>query len=243
MSQSRKQCLFRASLFFLLIITSVSVFAAQPDATLFTTYNINTAATSVSFSVCGSLPDTAGCYGGGSLGPFGKIGAMIEGNESVNLTLNTVTRSIYVLDIAAGTSANAVSLYIYRKTDTITSSFDTVTVSLFKTVSLPIMGGTSARASMAANANFVFIGTNQSPNVIILKKSNYTFVGAGGFSPPINVDAITSDKYGYVTVSYGTNSGSNSFILFGPDGASREDGGGAPFMLGTTQGFLPYTLP
>jgi hypothetical protein len=244
MSQSSEQWLFRTwmlPLFF--TITSVAGFAANPDSTLFTTYNINTTGTSVSFTVCGSLPSSEGCYGSGTLGPFGKIGAMIEGNESVNLTLNTVTRSIYVLDIATGTSANAVILYIYHKTDTITSSFDTVSVSLFKTISLPIIGGMSARASMAANAGFVFIGTNQSPNAIVLKRGFYTFTGVGGFSPPINVAAITADRYGYVTVTYGTNEGSSGFIVFGPDGTSREDGGGAPFMLGTTQAFLPYTLP
>jgi hypothetical protein len=101
------------------------------------------------------------------------------------------------------------------------------------------MGGTSAVASMAANANFLFIGTNQSPNAIVMKKGNYSFTGIGGFSPPINVSAITSDKYGYVTVTYGSNGGNSGFIVFGPDGNSREDGGGAPFMLGTTQAFLP----
>lgn len=242
MSQSRKQWLFGAwtiPLFF--TITSVAGFAANPDATLFTTYNINSTGTSVSFVVCGSLPGSSGCYGSGTLGPFGKVGAMIEGFESVNLT--EVIRSIYVLDIAAGTSANAVTLYIYRKTDTITSSFDTVSVSLVKTVSLPIMGGTSAHASMAATSSSVFIGTDQSPNAVILKKGAFTFTGIGGFSPPINVAAITSDKYGYVTVTFGANGGNSGFIVFGPDGTTRSDGGGASFMLSTTQGFLPYTLP
>lgn len=243
MSQSRKQWLFRASMISLFFtITSVACFAANPDATLFTTYNINTAGTSVSFVVCGSLPGSEGCYGSGTLGPFGKVGAMVEGYETVNLTLNTVTRSIYVLDIAAGTNANAVILYVYRKTDTISSSFDTVSLSLLKTVSLPIMGGASAHASMAATGSFVFIGTDQSPNAIIVKKGIFTFTGIGGFSPPINVAAITSDKYGFVTITFGANGGNSGFIVFGPDGTTREDGGGAPFMLSTTQGFLPYTL-
>ena len=240
MPQSRRPLLFTASL---VLLTATASFAVSPDATLFTTYNINTAHTSVSFTVCGSLPGSSGCYGGGSLGPFGKVGALIEGNESVNLTLNKVTRFIYVLDIAVGTNANGVTLYAYKKTDTIVSSFDTVSVSLFKTVSLPIMGGSSAVASMAANANFLFMGTNQSPNGIVMKKTNFTFTGIGGFSPPINVSAITADKYGYITVTFGSNGGNSGFVVFGPDGAPREDGGGAPFMLDTRQAFLPYTLP
>ena len=235
--------LFRALGISVLALTSAPAFAAEPDSTLFTTYTIDTADKSVSFTVCGSLPGSSGCYGGGSLGPFGKVGALIEGIEAVNLTLNKVTRFIYVLDIATGTSKTGVTLFVYKKTDTITSTFDTVSVSLLKTVSLPIMGGTSAHASMAANPNFLFIGTNKSPNAIVMKKTNLTFTGVGGFSPPINVAAITADKYGYVTVTFGSNAGTSGFIVFGPDGTSREDGGGAPFMLGTTQAFLPYTLP
>jgi hypothetical protein len=46
--------------------------APPPDATLYTTYNIDTAHTSVGLVVCGSLPGSSGCYGGASLGPFGK---------------------------------------------------------------------------------------------------------------------------------------------------------------------------
>lgn len=243
MSPSCRQWLFRALGISLLIFTSAAALAAAPDSTLFTTYNISTTATSLSFTVCGSLPGSEGCYGSGSLGPFGKVGAVIEGVESINLTLNQVTRAIYVLDIATGASKTGVTLFVYKKTDKITSSFDTVSVSLLKTVSLPILGGTSAHASMAANANWLFIGTNKSPNAIVMKKSNLTFTGAGGFSPPINVAAITADRYGYVTVTFGSNAGSSGFIEFGPDGGSGEDGGGASFMLGTTQAFLPYTLP
>jgi hypothetical protein len=162
----------------------------------------------------------------------------------VNLTTNTVTRDIYVLDIAAGASANSVDLFVYKKTDTITSSFDTISVTLIKKLSLPIVGGTSALASMAANAKFLFMGTNQSPNAIIMNKGNFSFTEAGGFSPPINVAAITSDKYGYITVTYGSFKGGESgFAVYGPDGGPREDGGGAPFMLSTDQAVLPSTLP
>ena len=233
-----------AIVFFTLSAAVPASASGSPDATLFTTYNITTTHTGVSFTVCGSLPSSSGCYGGGSLGPFGKVGAMIEGNQSVNLTTNTVTRDIYVLDIATGTTSNGVTLFVYKKTDTISSTFDTVATTLIKTVSLPIMGGTSALASMAANAKFLFIGTNQSPNAIVMKKSNFSFTGAGGFIPPINVTGITADKYGYVTITFGSfNGGENGFYVFGPDGGLREDGGGASFMLSTDQAVLPSTLP
>ena len=45
-----------------------------------------------------------------------------------------------------------------------------------------------------------------------------------------NTTAITSDKYGYVTVTFGSFSGlANGFIVFDPNGNSLEVGGGASF--------------
>lgn len=237
------QSLFAAVLFVLGAATSAFA-SPPPDANLFTTYTIDYPHTTINFVVCGSVGLGSGCYDSGNIGPFGKIGAILEGNRSVNLSTNTVTRNLFILDVASGTNATGVTLYIYKRTDAISSSFDTTTITLVKTVSLPIMGGTSARASMAGNAKFLFIGTNQSPNAIELKKGAWTFTGIGGFSPPINVSAITSDKYGYVTVTFGSFSGGGSgFVVFGPDGAPQEDGGGAPFTLTTDQALLPSNLP
>lgn len=243
MSKNRCQWLLASSIILLVLGTTVPL-SAQPDATLFTTYGINTSHTSVSWIVCGSTQQTSGCYASGSLGPFSKVGALLEGNQSSNLTTNTVTRSIYVLDIATGTNLNGVKLYVYKKTDTVTATFDTVSVTLSKTVSLPLIGGSSALASMAANNKYLFIGTNQSPNGLEVQKGTYTITPIGGFSPPINVTAITADKYGYVTVTFGSFSGGeNGFVVIGPDGLGREDGGGASFMLNTVQAVLPSTLP
>jgi hypothetical protein len=219
--------------------------SGPPDATLSTKYTIDSTHTSVGWSVCGSTQQTVGCYASGSLGPFGKIGAMIEGNQSTNLSTNTVTRDIYVLDVASGSNLNGVELYVYTKTDTVTPSFDTVSVTLSKTVSLPLVGGALALASMAANNKFLFIGTNRSPQAVEVQKGTFSITEtAGGFSPPINVSAITADKYGYVTVTFGSFNPSkeNGFIVFGSDGRAREIGGGASFMLNTVQAVLLSTL-
>ncbi len=217
---------------------------AQPDSTLFTTYTINTPHTSLTWIVCGSTLQTSGCYAAGSLGPFGKIGALLEGNQFANLKTGTVARYIYVVDVVSGTSLDGVTLYVYKKTDVVSTSFDTVTVTLVKTLSLPLIGGSTALTSMAANNGFLFVGTDQSPNALRIQKSNYAITEFGGFSPPINVSAITSDKYGYVTITYGDFAfPNNAFIVVGPDGNAREDGGGASFMLSTDQAVLPSTLP
>ena len=86
--------------------------------------------TNVDWNVCGSLPGSSGCYGSGTLGPFGKIGALMEGEPKTDRSANTVTRAIYVLDYHSGPNQNEVVLYVYTKVDTITADSDTVTVTL-----------------------------------------------------------------------------------------------------------------
>jgi hypothetical protein len=217
--------------------------ATPPDATLYTTYSIDTAHTTVGLVVCGSLPGSSGCYGSASLGPFGKVGALLEGEPKVDLSANTVTRAIYVVDIASGTNQNQVVLDVYTKVDTITTDFDTVTVTLDRTVSLPLLGGASAQTSTAANKQFLFVGTNRTTNAAEINKRTFSIAQLGGFSPPINVFAITADQYGYVTISYGSFSGfDTAFIVVGPDGGGLEDGGGSQLMLNTVQAVLPSTL-
>jgi hypothetical protein len=227
------------------LFAASSLHAAPIDSTLYTTYSLATANTSVSYLVCGSTQQSGGCYASGNLGPFGRIGALLEGAASTNLKTSTVTRLIYVLDVAAGTGGNEVVLNVYRKTDTISPTFDTVVVTLSKTIPLALTGGSTALASMAANNGFIFIGTDQTPFAIRVQKNNYAMTQLGGFSPPLNVTAITSNKYGYITVAFGnrTGGGFNATIWFGPDGAGRGDGGGAYYMLEGSQALLPSTLP
>jgi hypothetical protein len=167
---------------------------------------------------------------------------LLEGNEYIQG--DVVTRDIYIVDIARGTGGDEVKLYVYRKTDNITASYDTVTVKLIGAAVLPLVGGRTALCSMAANREFLFIGTDQSPQAVEVKKATLAASEIGGFSPPINVSSITADRYGYVTVTFGGfASGENGFYQFGPDGASVGDGGGAWFMLNTTLGLSTTTLP
>jgi hypothetical protein len=98
---------------------------------------------------------------------------MIEGLPTQNRTKGTVTRYIYVLDIAYGSGGNGVALYVYKKVDTVTSSDDTVSVTLFQTVSLPLTGGSATVASMAANTAFLYVGTNQDDLAVQMKKNNF----------------------------------------------------------------------
>lgn len=250
MSMMRNRWVLLGSMFLLLFSAALPIRgqnatkAPPPDATLFTTYSLSSLDQTVFWDVCGSTALTGGCFASGSLGPFGKAGALMEGNPSVDLNTNTVTRAIYVVDIASGGGGNGVVLYVYKKTDTVSSTFDTVTVTLSETVTLPLTGGSTALCSMAANNSFLFVGTDQSPQAVRVHKSSFTVTQVGGFFPPINVAAITADKYGYVTVTQGHFSGGESgFSVFGPDGTLQEDGGGASFMLNTVTAVSTTTLP
>lgn len=225
-----------------LVVCSQPAAASQPpDYTLYTTYSFGTGYQNVYWVVCGSTAESEGCYASGSMGPFGRAGALIEGIQSVNQTTSTVTRYIYVVDVAAG-SGTAVTLYVYKKTDVVTSSSDTVTVTLVKTVSLPPTGGATAVCSMAANTGYLFIGTDQSPYGVRVEKNNLSYVQIGGFSPPMNVTSITADKYGYVTVTFG-GPFDGGFYAYGPNGEEVEDGGGSDFMLSTDIGLSTAELP
>jgi hypothetical protein len=216
---------------------------AAPDATLFTTYSLFSGEQTLDWLVCGSTTGSSGCYASGTLGPFGKIGAMIEGNPSVSG--NTVTRMIYVVDTAAGTSGSGVTLSAYKKTDVVTSTSDTVTVTLTKTVNLTTLtGGITATCSMAATPTLLFIGTNQGQQAVYVKKSNLSVTPVGLYiiGPPVT--SITVDKYGYVAVTQGDfTSGTNGFTVFNSTGAAQEDGGGAEFMLDTTAATSTANLP
>jgi|CZKK01.1.fsa_nt_gi hypothetical protein len=215
---------------------------AALDATLFTNYEVLPGLESVSWFVCGSLPDSYGCYGSGTLGPFGYVGALMEGNPSTKG--NTVTRTIYALDVGAGSNKTSVILYIYQKTDTITSSNDSVSVTLSKTIDLSLTGGSAALISMAANSKFLFVGTNQGGVAIQIQKNNLKQTeiidqSSGGAV----VTAITMDQYGYVTVNWGDTDGeSTANSVYNPDGELVQYGGGGEFMLNTMQAILTSTL-
>ena len=219
--------------------------STAPDANLYTSYSFqpNAGYQSIYWSVCGSTLSNQGCYGFGTLGPFWQVGALIEGNAAMNLNTGTVTRLLYVVDQAIG-GGTEVLLHVYKKIDVVTSSWDTVTVTATKTITLPLIGGPGAVTSMAANAKYIFIGTDQSPQAVCVQKGTLGVTQVGGFAPSANVTSITSDKYGYVTVTYGGfTSGVNGNWMFDPNGKQVGEGGGAWFMLGTTDGFSTAKLP
>lgn len=222
-----------ALIFFLALCGSIFCSAATIDSGLFTTYETDTAKTTLYWTVCGSIGTGTGCFASGSVGPFGKMGSIIEGGKSYNNTLGTVTRYLYVIDQEYKT-ANGVALYAYKRIDTIntTNDTDTVTFTLEKTVNLPLTGGSSATVLSAANLGYIVVGTSLSTVPVEVSKRNYAVTDLTIISQiPTQ---ITADNYGYITVT-----SADEFFVVGPSGSLEEDGGGAPFTINTLLGIQP----
>ncbi|SRR5579883_36649 len=211
-----------------LLIVAGQAFAASPDSTLFTQYDLWKNGRML-WTVCGSTEHTGGCYASGFIGPFVTVGSMIEGSPSVNG--NVVTRAIYVVD--SGTTVP--KLYVYKKTDTVTPDDDQVTFTLTETITLPyLVGGQDAKTFIAANENFLFIGTSLSPYGVAVNKKDFTTKALGGFGSDEKVASISANSYGYVSETF-----ADGFYLYGPNGEPEGDGGGASYLTGTTQGIVP----
>jgi hypothetical protein len=239
---SRIRSYARALAVFSAVAISPAAMGALPDAGLFTTYSLSNGYTQVSFVVCGYLPQSDGCYGSGSLGPFGHVGAILEGYASV--VGDAVNRSIYVVDIAAGSTGDQVVLYRYQKTDTVSNGSDQVTTKLTKTVQLPLVGGVNARCSIAGNAKYVYIGTDQSSFAVQVTKGSLAVGQVGGFSNNPTVASITTNDAGDIVVTFGADAGGpGGIVVLGPNGQFLEDGGGASFTLTSTQGLSTKDLP
>jgi hypothetical protein len=118
----------------LFLLGTLRAHGSALDAGLYSSYNTSGDRTEVYFTVCGSIGTGRGCYGGGTLGPVGRAGILVEGSPTQNTKLGTVTRFIYLLDMANGASGQGVALCIYKRVDTINpdTSYDTVTLSSFK---------------------------------------------------------------------------------------------------------------
>jgi hypothetical protein len=223
-------------------LSPIATAAAPPDAGLYTLYEFSTGYTDVSFLVCGSVPGSDGCYGSGSMGPFGHVGAMSEGDA--HIVGDMINRDVYIVDVAGGTSGSEVLLYRYELTNAVNPPNDTVSIKQTGKIALPLIGGANVRCSLAGNSAFLFIGTDQSTSAVRVTKKGSALQETGGFSNNPTVAAITVDDRGFIIVTFGANAGlPGGQITFGPDGNAVGDGGGASFTLPSGQGISTKDLP
>ena len=216
--------------------TSVAPAAnSAPDANLYTLYEVWYAFTFINYDVCGSVPGSFGCYGSGQLTGFGRVGAMIEGEPNVDTATNTVRRDIYVVDQAVGGGTSTkMSLSVYRLAEVIKGPLPPITCVRIKKIELPLAGGLTVKTSIAADARYLFIGTDQGTNGVRVSKSDYSVTSIGGITPATPLSAISADNEGYVTTAFGGPTG--GFSVANPDGTPNRSGTGSAFMLGTGQG-------
>jgi hypothetical protein len=233
----------------LLSVTNVALFipvAAQKswgaavDAAFFTIYDFDLDYKTISFSLCDTNPGGVGCSNAQSLGPFGRVGSMVEGYPTT--VGNVVTRNLYVVDVAAGSTGFEVHLSVYKKADTISEAGGTSTIKLTKTVTLPLLGGATAVSFMAADRDYVFVGTDQEGMAVKVHKNSLAITIVSVFGTG-KVFSITADDYGYVSVkAVQTDWKHIASWQFNPSG-ELVDTGGSSVLLNSTTGYSTPTAP
>lgn len=219
---------------FILILAAAPTYAAGTYK-IYTTYQDFSAATSITWTTCGSTKYTSGCYGSGSLGTFLRACSIMEDTRTATPATNSVMLSnkIYILDGGAATG-DPVMLHVFKKTDIVTSSSDTINVVPLAQIPLPLAGGSNTLCFMAGNAAFFFIGTNATPYAVMVAKEDLKVTEIGGFSPPLNVSGISVDNQGDAMVTWRTGN-ITGFYVYDENGALLEDGGGSPVLANRHQ--------
>ena len=209
-----------------------------PDSTLYTTYYAGNPATQINWSVCGSTPQTEGCYGHGNFGPFTNACSIVQ-SVPAPINLNTVLRYIYILD--EGATLGSATLSIYRRTDMVTQTYDFTTITQLAVVPLTgLVAGPGATCAMVQNPTNVYATTYQGQSVAVINKTSFAVSYVGGFGT--NVSSITADSYGFVTIDWGSGFGDEN-AEYGPDGRLQGSGGGTYWMINPIDGVNPSSFP
>jgi hypothetical protein len=190
--------------------------ATLPDANIAELYSFSNNFQNVGYVACGHFPDVR-CVARGSIGPFGYVGGLVEGYPTING--NTVQRNLYIVDIAAGTNSSDVVLFRYQRTDTVTADSYDITYKLTASVKLPLVGGSDATCTLAANLRFVAIGTDKSVSAVVVTKGSLDLRKIDGVFDMSPVSTITANDNGFISIMFGGVDGPG-FVLIGPDGTS-----------------------
>jgi hypothetical protein len=184
------------------------------------------------------------------IGPFGRVGAIMEGKASESG--DVVTREVYIIDTASGSSADGVTLSIYKKTDTVTASYDTVEVSFVRSVTLPLKGGAHANCYVAGRNAYLYVATDKGPAAVQVNKGSLelTPISSGSIPPATRVLGISvttasaATTAGAVTIAFGgTTPGAASYVSYNAAGQQFEQGGGYNAYLNSEIGLSTFELP
>ena len=174
---------------------------------LITTYKVGT---DISWSTCGLVYNTKGCFSAGSITGLSRPCAILAG---VTEQVSTAT-SQYIYILESGVQpGEAATLKVYSKVELVNetvsppgtpppASPETTTIKLLKSIRVPLTGGPDASCFMAANDGFVFLGTNQNDHVVRVAKENLAVSAFRQLEPDLAVSQITADGLGYIVVSF-----------------------------------------
>ncbi len=227
-----------------LVLIAPAMGATPVDSNLVTTYSLGPSSSTISYLVCGSTQQSEGCYASGDVGPFGRVGALLESEASESG--NVVTREVYVIDTAAGSSGDAVELSVYKKTDTVTASDDTVEVTFLRSVSLPLRGGAHANCYLAGSNAYLYVATDTGATAAQIKKGSWqvTKISYESDPAPTRVLSISATTAGAVTIAFGgTTPSAAGYVSFNAEGQQFEQGGGYNAYLNSAIGLSTFELP
>ena len=214
------------------------------DSTLFTTYILGPSSQQIAYFVCGSTQESEGCFTSGEIGPFGRVGAIIEGQARE--IGDVVTRDIYVIDTASGASKDGVTLSVYKKSDTVTASDDTVEVSFVRSVPLPLQGGAHANCYVAGSTTYLYVATDKGPTAVQVEKGGLelTTISYDSLPAVTRVLSISATSAGAVTVAFGgTTPSASGYVSYNAAGQQFEQGGGYNAYLNSEIGLSTFALP
>jgi len=185
------------------LMVSAPAQSAPLDENIATSYT--TLGTVINWQTAGTNPPISS----GTLGPFDRACAIVEGKPSTKG--DVMTRSVYVLDEGNG-DADTVVLHIYTRTDTITSSggvtSDVETIVPHRQVVLSLTSQAGAACYIAANDTSVFAGTSANNQASIIDKKTFVESSIQSYVAANNgpVTQITAANEGIVFVTFGTGS-------------------------------------
>jgi hypothetical protein len=196
---------FVASAFALTVASSLMVTVPARAAPLDENISISYTAlgTSINWQTAGAVSPPSS----GTLGPFSRACAILEGKPHTNG--NVMTRSVFVLDAGNG-APNTVVLHVHTRTDTITSSggvtSDVETIVPRRQVVLSLISQVGNVCYMAANDISVFASTSANNQASIVNKTTFAETTIQSYVTNYNspVTQITAADEGVVFVTFGT---------------------------------------
>ena len=178
----------------------------EPPSLFYTTYVVF--GTDIQWMTCGYDRQSSGCFGSGTLGPFGRVCAVAGSSKRV-----------VVADAAAADGMT--SLSIYEQVESTSPS-----ATLLKQIVLDIPGSTTSICHMAIGGDFLYFGTNESEHYLQVNLRDYQLTNGICRGHTSSITASNN----LVTVSV-----SGCFATYANNGVNQGFGGenGDEFVPGT----------